>query len=48
MAIEAIKLLTGFGRPIISEMLVFDLIDQRFTKLGIKRDVNCPVCGKIV
>ncbi len=45
MALEAVKVLTGFGRPLISQMLVFDLLDTRFTKVNIRRDMNCPVCG---
>lgn len=45
MAIEAIKLLTGYGKPMLSKMLVFNTIDMEFRKLNIHRDRNCEVCG---
>ena len=45
MATEAIKLLTGFGKPLLSKMLTFDTFDMRFRTLRIHRDDHCPVCG---
>ncbi|GAB4406211.1 MAG: HesA/MoeB/ThiF family protein [Thermodesulfovibrionales bacterium] len=45
MAIEAIKLLTGFGKPLHSQMLVFNTIDMEFRKLNIRRDEDCQICG---
>ncbi|MDA8388283.1 MAG: HesA/MoeB/ThiF family protein [Nitrospiraceae bacterium] len=45
MALEAIKVLTGFGKPMTSRMLVFDLQGMDFRKLKISRDRDCPVCG---
>lgn len=45
MAIEAIKLLTGYGKPMLSKMLVFNTIDMEFRKLNIRRDEDCGVCG---
>lgn len=45
MAIEAIKLLTGFGKPLISQMLVFNTINMELRKLNIRRDRNCKVCA---
>lgn len=45
MAIEAIKLLTGFGKPLMSHMLVFSTLDMEFRKLHIQRDKLCAVCG---
>lgn len=46
MAIEAIKLLTGYGKPLYSKILVFNTIDMEFRKLNIYRDEDCGVCGK--
>ncbi|MDA8091453.1 MAG: HesA/MoeB/ThiF family protein [Nitrospiraceae bacterium] len=46
MAMETIKVLTGFGKPMTSRMLVFDLLDMNFRKLKIARDKNCAVCGR--
>jgi molybdopterin/thiamine biosynthesis adenylyltransferase len=45
MAIETIKLLTGYGKPLLSEMLVFNTLDMEFRKVKIPRDEQCEVCG---
>jgi molybdopterin/thiamine biosynthesis adenylyltransferase len=45
MAIEAIKILTGFGKPLTSKMLTFNLMDMHFTTLNIHRDERCLVCS---
>jgi adenylyltransferase/sulfurtransferase len=44
MALEAIKLLTGYGRPLFSQMLVFNTLDMEFKKVKIPRDEQCEVC----
>ncbi|GBE00463.1 molybdopterin-synthase adenylyltransferase [bacterium BMS3Abin07] len=44
MSIEAIKLLTGFGKPLKNRMLIFNMLNMDFTRLNIRRDKNCPVC----
>ncbi|MEX0717910.1 MAG: HesA/MoeB/ThiF family protein [Planctomycetaceae bacterium] len=44
-AMEAIKLLAGFGEPLLGQMLVCDLRSMAFRKFAIARDPNCPVCG---
>lgn len=46
MAIEAIKLITDYGKPLLSKMLVFNTIDMEFRKFNIRRDEDCGVCGK--
>jgi molybdopterin/thiamine biosynthesis adenylyltransferase len=45
-ALEAIKLLSGFGNPLISHMLLFDATDMESRKLRIRRDNSCRICGK--
>jgi molybdopterin/thiamine biosynthesis adenylyltransferase len=45
MATEAIKLITGYGKPLLSEMLVFNAYDMDFKKLRIRRNEHCEVCG---
>lgn len=47
MALEAIKLVTGFGRPLLRQMLVFNTVDMDFRKLRIEKDNGCYVCGQI-
>lgn len=46
MAIEAIKLMTGYGKPMALQMLVFNTFDMEFRKVKIYRDPGCQVCGK--
>ncbi len=45
MALEAIKVITGLGNPLYSELLTFDGLTMDFKKLKLQRDSNCSVCG---
>jgi molybdopterin-synthase adenylyltransferase len=45
MAMEAVKILTGFGKPLISNMLTFNLLDMHFRTLNIRRNKHCSVCS---
>jgi molybdopterin/thiamine biosynthesis adenylyltransferase len=45
MAIEAVKILTGYGRPLVSEMLHFNTSGMDFRRMRLARDPGCPVCG---
>lgn len=47
MAVEAVKLLTGYGQPLLSRMLVFNLFDMDFRKVTIPRDPECAVCAGV-
>jgi adenylyltransferase/sulfurtransferase len=44
-ALEAVKLLSGFGEPIVGSMLVVDGWSLQVRKIRLKRDPHCPVCG---
>ncbi|MCH2340737.1 molybdopterin-synthase adenylyltransferase MoeB [Pseudomonas sp. NPDC047963] len=44
-ALEAIKLLAGFGEPLIGRLLLVDALSSRFRELKVKRDPSCAVCG---
>ncbi|MCB0046170.1 MAG: molybdopterin-synthase adenylyltransferase MoeB [Caldilineaceae bacterium] len=44
-AIEAIKLLAGFGEPLVGRLLMIDTLDMSFRTLNVARDPHCPVCG---
>ena len=46
MALEAIKLLTGYGKPLVGKMLVFDTVDMEFRKMNIPRNDSCEICGE--
>jgi molybdopterin/thiamine biosynthesis adenylyltransferase len=45
-AVEAIKLITGVGEPLIGRLLLFDALDMEFTTVNLRWDPDCPVCGK--
>ena len=45
-ATEAVKLLVGFGEPLIGRLLTYDALGMRFREVKLRRDPNCPVCGK--
>lgn len=44
-ALEAIKVLTGAGRPLYGRLLVMDTLGMRTRTLEIPADPACPVCG---
>jgi molybdopterin/thiamine biosynthesis adenylyltransferase len=46
-AMEVIKLITGYGMTLAGTLLYFDLKVMEFRRLNVKRDPNCPVCGKL-
>jgi len=44
--VEAIKLITGVGDPLVGRLLLFDALDMEFTTVKLRWDPDCPVCGK--
>ncbi|MBA1239793.1 molybdopterin-synthase adenylyltransferase MoeB [Pseudomonas kunmingensis] len=44
-ALEALKLLVGFGEPLVGRLLLIDALSSRFRELRVKRDPHCAVCG---
>jgi len=44
-ALEALKLLAGFGEPLVGRLLLVDALGTRFRELRVKRDPACSVCG---
>src|SRR6202140_2220763 len=44
-ATEAIKLVIGFGEPLIGRLLTYDALEMRFQELRAKRRLDCAVCG---
>ncbi len=44
-ALEALKLLAGFGEPLVGRLLLVDALGSRFRELRVKRDPACAVCG---
>ncbi|HET6434551.1 MAG TPA: molybdopterin-synthase adenylyltransferase MoeB, partial [Xanthomonadaceae bacterium] len=44
-AAEAIKLVTGVGRPMSGRLLRFDAGEMDFREFEVRRDPACPLCG---
>ena len=45
-ALEAIKLIVGFGESLIGRLVVFDGRRMQFRDLALQKDPDCPVCGE--
>lgn len=46
-AMEAIKLIAGFGEPLLGRLLRYDLRDMTFRHFEIERRHDCPVCAEL-
>ncbi|HSC29696.1 MAG TPA: molybdopterin-synthase adenylyltransferase MoeB [Vicinamibacterales bacterium] len=44
-AAEAIKLVTGTGRPLVGRLLLLDALDMSFRTMKLRRDPACAVCS---
>ncbi|MFN4226158.1 MAG: HesA/MoeB/ThiF family protein [Hyphomonas sp.] len=44
MALEALKLITGAGTPLIGRLLLIDGLNGATRTLNLKQDQQCPVC----
>ncbi len=44
-ALEAIKLLTGIGQPLLGKLLHVETLSMKFRTFNLRRDPGCPVCG---
>lgn len=45
-AVEAVKLLTGMGEPLVGRLLLYDALRMRIRDIVLPRDPECPVCGE--
>jgi len=45
-AVETVKILLGIGKPLIGKLLTYDALDASFTKLDVKKDPACALCGE--
>lgn len=46
-ALEAMKLLAGFGESLVGRLLLVDALRSGFRELRIPRDPKCPCCGAV-
>ena len=45
-ATEVIKLILGKGDPLIGRLLLVDALGMKFRELKLRKNPDCPVCGK--
>lgn len=45
MAVEAVKLLSGAGEPLVGRMMIYDALFADVRVISVKRRDDCPVCG---
>ncbi len=45
-ATETVKLLLGIGEPLVGRLLLFDALKMGFRELKLRKDPDCPICGK--
>ena len=43
--VEAVKMLTGIGDPLVGRLLLYDALRMRARDIVLPRDPECPVCG---
>jgi adenylyltransferase/sulfurtransferase len=44
-ALEAIKLLTSYGKVNINQLQIFDAMESQWQSFGVKQNSQCPVCS---
>ena len=42
---EALKILVGYGDPLVGRLMTFDAQNTEFGELKLKRDPECATCG---
>jgi bacteriocin biosynthesis cyclodehydratase domain-containing protein len=43
---EILKLIVGYGDPLVGRLLTFDAQSTRFGEVKVRRDPQCPTCGE--
>lgn len=46
-ALEAIKLITGIGTPLIGQLLLLDLLSNDLQRITLAKREDCPMCGVV-
>lgn len=46
-ATETLKVLCGFGDPLVGRLLIIDALSMQFRNVKLKRNSACPVCGDV-
>jgi adenylyltransferase/sulfurtransferase len=45
-AMEAIKLLAGYGKPANGKIVMYDAMTSQFREMKLMRNPGCEVCGQ--
>jgi sulfur-carrier protein adenylyltransferase/sulfurtransferase len=45
LAVEAIKLVTGVGKPLVGRLLIHDALMMTFREVRVRHNHACPLCG---
>lgn len=45
-AVEAIKVITKMGKPLVGRILMIDAMTMEFRAIKLAKQINCTVCGK--
>ena len=45
-AMEAIKLISGMGQPLLGKLLILDAMNMEWRTMRLKKDPACRVCSK--
>jgi molybdopterin-synthase adenylyltransferase len=45
-ALEAIRALSGWGRPLLGRLMLVDMLDRQWREMGVSKDPACPICQK--
>ncbi|ALC14594.1 HesA/MoeB/ThiF family protein [Sphingopyxis sp. 113P3] len=43
-ALEAVRALTGWGRPLIGRLAIIDMLERRWREVAVPADPGCPIC----
>ena len=46
-ALEAIKIITGYGEPAIGKLIIVNGKKGEFEVINVRRNPECPVCGHL-
>ena len=44
MASEVIKKITGAGENLTNKLLIFNALNNEFSKINIQKNLNCEIC----
>jgi sulfur-carrier protein adenylyltransferase/sulfurtransferase len=43
---EPLKILVGYGEPLVGRVLAFDAQATKFMEYKLRKDPECPTCGE--